>query len=118
MTGLVVDRLRIEGFVGIAKFKRDGTGPQRHRTVKAGATAGVAGARPALLDLDPDRVLIAVDPHLGDALRVAGTLTLLPEPSARARIVPGLAGLDGTVQSLGVHMGDHKHVAGRGVGRN
>ena len=70
-----------------------------------------------LLDLDPDRVLVAVDPHLDDALDVAGALALLPQRLARAAEVPGLAGLDRcAAQRLGVHVRDHQHVAGRGVG--
>ena len=64
---------------------------ERHRAVEARTPSGVAGARPLLLDLEPYRVLIAIDPHLDDALDVAGGLALLPERLARAAVVPGLA---------------------------
>ena len=71
-----------------------------------------------LLDLDPDRVLVAIDAHLDDALGVAGRLALLPQRAARAAEVPGLAGGDGFRQRLRIHVRDHQHVAGRGVGRD
>ncbi len=76
----------------------------------------MAGARPVLLDLDPDRVLVAIDPHLDDALGVAGAFALPPQRLARAREIPGLAGLDGALERLGVHVRDHQQFAGPGVG--
>ena len=64
----------------VAEFERHRAGlAERHRAVEARAPAGVAGAGPCLLDLDPDRVLVAVDAHLDDALDVAGALALAPE---------------------------------------
>src|SRR6516165_720685 len=78
----------------------------------------MACPRPCLLDLDPHRILIAVDPHLNDALTVSGTLSLAPKTLARAAVIPRLAGDDGPAQRLGVHMGDHQQIAGTGVGHN
>ena len=89
---------------------------ERHRPVEARAPAGVAGARAQLLDLEPERVLVAIDAQLDDALDVAGAFALLPQRLARAAEIPGLAGLDRSWQRLGVHVRDHQHVAGCGVG--
>jgi hypothetical protein len=51
-----------------AEFERDGAAlADRHRAVEAGGAAGMAGSA-HLLDLDPDRVLVAIDAHLDDAL--------------------------------------------------
>ena len=91
---------------------------ERNATIEAGAPPGVARAGAALLDLHPHGILIAVDAHLDDALRVAGGLALAPERAARAAVVPGLAALDGARERLGVHVRDHQHVAGRGIGRD
>ena len=76
----------------------------------------MAGARALLLDLDPDRVLIAIDPHLDDALGVAGAFALLPQRLARARKIPRLAGLDRAPERLGVHVRDHQKLAAPRVG--
>src|SRR5229473_7925913 len=76
---LPVDDPRIEQLLAVAKLERDRAGvAERHRAVEARAPAGMAGAGTGLLDPDPHRVLIAVDPHLDDALRVAGRLALAP----------------------------------------
>ena len=48
--------------------------------------------------------------------RVAALLALAPELAARARPVMRLAGLDGAGERLGVHIGEHQHLAGRGRG--
>ena len=88
--GAFVDRLRIEHAL-VAKFERDRAGfAERHRAIETRATAGMAGAA-ALLDFDPDRILVAVDAHFDDALGVAGGLALLPQRAARAAEIPGLA---------------------------
>src|SRR4029077_18551215 len=71
-----------------------------------------------LLDLDPDRVLVAIDAHLDDALGVARGLALPPQHAARAAEIPSLPGGDGLRQRLGVHVRDHRHVARAGVGRD
>ena len=67
-------------FSAVAEFERHRAGlAERHRAVEARAAAGVAGAGACLLDPDPDRILVAVDAHLDDALDVAGALALAPE---------------------------------------
>src|SRR5262245_25646284 len=114
---LPVHRLRVERPLRVAEFKRDRAGlAERHRAIEAGAPAGMAGPRPHLLDLDPDRVLIAVDAHLDHALHVAGALPLAPERPARAAEVPGLPGRDRPLKRLRVHVRDHEHLARARVG--
>ena len=75
-------------------------------------------AAPDLLDPDPDRILIAVQAHLDHALDLTGSFALSPQRVAGAAEVPGLATGDGLAQGLVVHMRDHQHVAGAGVGRH
>src|SRR5260370_41242136 len=76
-----IRRFRIEHAL-LAEFERHRPGfAERHRAIKARAAAGVAGARD-LFDLDPNRVLIAIDSHLDDALDVAARLALLPQRAA------------------------------------
>src|SRR5204863_3763755 len=109
---LAVDVLGVESLFGILEFelRRDAGLPQRHGPVETGAPPGVAGARALLLDLDPDRVLVAIDPQLGDLLRVTRCLALLPKRPPRPREIPGLAGFAGALERLGVHVRDHQHV--------
>src|ERR1700731_4538504 len=72
-----VGRFRIEHAL-VAEFEGHRAGfAERHRAIKARAAAGVAGAGD-LLDLDPDRILVAIDAPLDDALGVAAGLALLP----------------------------------------
>src|SRR5262249_7535063 len=116
---LAIDRVRIKPLRAVAKLELDRARlRQRHGAIKAGAAAGMTGARPALLNLDPDRVLVAVDAHLDDALHVARTLALAPQGAARTAVVPGVAARDRALQSFGVHVRDHQYVAGLRVGRH
>ena len=81
--------------------------------IEAGARARVAGAAVSLRQhLQPDAVLVAVDAGLDDPLNLAAGGALAPERLARAAEVVGLAGLQGAGQRLGVHPGDHQHLAG------
>ena len=76
----LVDFLGIERLFRVAEFERHRAGlAERHRAVKARTPSGVTGARPLLVDLQPDRVLIAIDPQFDDALDVPGRLALLPQ---------------------------------------
>src|SRR3989442_14651918 len=103
----VVQRRRVEYRVTIAEFQGDRARlPDRHRAVEARAPPGMASAGTSLLDLDPHRVLVAVDAHLDDALAVTGGLALAPQRPARAAEVPCLAGVDGPRERLGVHVRD------------
>src|SRR5262245_22123151 len=72
----------------------------------------MTGAGALLLDFNPHRVLVAVDAHLDDALAVTRGFAFAPEALPRAAEVAGLASRDGLLQRLGVHVGDHQHVAG------
>ncbi len=51
---------------------------QRDRAIEARRAPGMAHALCVLLDLDEERVLVAVDPNLEYAQRMAGGLALLP----------------------------------------
>src|SRR5690348_1129276 len=91
---LTVDLGRIEHLLGVAKLEDQAAEVgllERHRAIEAGGPAGVAGAGADLLDAQPDRVLVAVDAQLDDALAVAGGLALLPELLARAAVEPRFA---------------------------
>ena len=90
-----------------------------HHPIEARAPAGVAAAAVAGdADLEEDGVLVAVDARLDDGLDLAARRALAPELAARARPVPGLAGRKRPRQRLGVHVRDHQHLAGVGVGRD
>ena len=78
----------------------------------------MTGAGALLLDPDPHRVLVAVDPHFEDALPMARGFPFTPQRSTRAAKVPGFAGRDGPLQGLCVHVGDHQHVARVRIGGN
>src|SRR5215472_1825124 len=71
----------------------------------------MAGPTPDLLDLDPDRILIAIEPHLDDALNVARGLALAPQAPPRSAEVPRLATRNGPGERLRIHMRDHQHLA-------
>src|SRR5690349_1106358 len=104
-----VHGVRIERLVGVAEFEHErlvGRLAERHRAIEARAPAGVTGARPLLPHLDPDGVLIAIDPQLDHALDMAGALALAPQPPARAAEVPGLAAFDRARERLGAHVRD------------
>src|SRR6516164_4400177 len=51
---------------------------ERHGAIKTRPSSGMAGAGD-LFDLDPNRVLVAIDAHVDDALRVAGGLAFFPQ---------------------------------------
>src|SRR5215211_4523694 len=82
--------------------------------VEAGALARVAG-RPGGLDEHEDRVLVAVEADLLDALDVARRGALVPQLLARARPEPRLAGLARAPERLVVHVGEREDLAGAGV---
>src|SRR5262249_58047984 len=104
-------RVRIERPLAVAKLERHRPGlAQRHRAVEARAPAGVAGAGTLLLDPDPHRVLVAIDAHLDDALRVAGGFAFAPKGSTGAAEIPRLPGRDRLLQRLRVHFGDHQTI--------
>src|SRR3569623_1608 len=114
---LLINLVGIERLVGIGEHELRAAVLALHRAVEAGVPSGVAGAA-GLLDANPHRVLIAIHPHLDNALDMTRRLTFAPQLLARAAEVPGVAGLDGPAQRLIVHVGDHQHVARAGVGRH
>src|SRR5712671_7981957 len=76
---LPINRLRIEHLVRVHERQpRPAFAAGIHLPVEAGAPAGVAGGA-RLLDPDPDRVLIAIHPHLDHALDVAGGFAFSPQ---------------------------------------
>ena len=79
--------------------------------VEAGAVAGVAGGA-LLVDLDQQRVAVAVEADLLDLLPVAGGLALDPVLLARAAPERRPAGGQRAVQRLVVHPAEHQHLAG------
>ena len=81
-TLIFLPRLARAASRGRSRASRSGVGSRadRYGPVEAGAVALVAGDGVAgHLDLEEDRVLVAVDPHLPDCKRVAALLALPPE---------------------------------------
>src|ERR1700749_2071445 len=94
---LPIHGLRIEHLVSIDECQLRAAVAAVDLAVETRAPAGVAGSAD-LLDLDPDRVLVAVHPHFDHALGVAGALALAPQRVARAAEVPGFPAGDGLAQ--------------------
>src|ERR1700738_5127610 len=91
---LPVNRVRIEQLVRIDERQPCPALAFVDLAIKARPPAGVAGGA-GLLDPDPDRVLIAVQPHLDHALDMARGRALAPQRVARAAEVPRLPACDG-----------------------
>src|SRR5690606_31359275 len=79
-------------------------------SIEAGARAGVAG-RSLLIDREQDRVTVAVDGDAVHPLRVARGVTLAPVLLAGPGPVHGPPAGEGAAQRLGVHPGEHEHLA-------
>src|SRR6202012_1519615 len=94
---LAIDLIRIEPPLRVDKGQSRAALALVHRTIETGVPAGVTG-RAGLFDLDPDRILIAIHPHLDHALSVAGAFALAPQRVAGAAEIPGLAAGDGFAQ--------------------
>src|SRR5262245_8079486 len=74
LAALPIHLRRVEHLVGVAEVEDQAAEVallERDRAVEAADAPGVAGAGADLLDAQPQRVLVAVDPHLDDALGVA-----------------------------------------------
>src|SRR5688500_6099034 len=90
-----VDRLRIEyALSGNERQPRAARLARHYRAIEARPPAGVARRPARLIDPQPDRVLIAIDPDLAHALHVTRRLTFAPQRFARAAEIPGLAARD------------------------
>ena len=70
----------------------------------------MAGALTDLLDSEQERILVAIDPNLDNALDVAGGLTLAPKLGAGTTVEPGVACLDGAGQRGRIHVRDHQRI--------
>src|ERR1043166_3672093 len=83
LAAAAIKRLRIKGFVRVAELQCERpSDPDRHRAVEARTPPGVAGPGARLDDPDPHGILIAIDPHLDDALGMTGLLAFAPQPLA------------------------------------
>src|SRR5690349_2512929 len=71
-----------------------------------------------LLDLQPDRILVAIDSQFEHALDMSGRLPLFPERLTRTAVVPGFAAGDGLTKGFFIHMPDHQDVARFCVGHD
>src|SRR5262249_12463801 len=118
LAALPIHLRRLEHLVGVAEVEDQAAEVallERDRAVEAADAPGVARAGADLLDAQPQRVLVAVDTHLDDALGVARAFALLPQLLARAAVEPGLAAHDGLGERLGIHVRDHQHLGRPGV---
>src|SRR3990172_9574910 len=117
---MTVDGFRVELSLRVDEAERHAAargGTERDHPIEAGSAPGVAGGLDARrLDLQPDRILVAVGAHLDDALRVPALLALAPEAAARPRPIMRLARLDGAGKRLFIHVGEHQYLAGPGGG--
>src|SRR3972149_3032116 len=78
---------------------------------EAASVTHVTGPAAKLLYLKEQRVIVSVDEGILDLMVVAGFLAFEPEPPPRAAVVVGLAGLRGLFPGLGIHVGEHQHLA-------
>ena len=98
---------------GFANFP----GPIFQLPIKTAAIAYMAGG-PVLVDLQDDRVAIAIDSDLLDFLMVSGFFTLAPELLSRTTPVAGASGAEGLFPAVFVHVGKHQNIAALGVLRD
>src|SRR3546814_2525077 len=87
--------------------------------IEAACLSRMAG-RASRLRAHPDRVLVAINAHLGDVKDMAGGFPLFPQAGPAAGPEMGNAGFPGQRQRLSIPMRHHPHVAGpmiRPIGR-
>src|SRR5712692_1066938 len=72
----------------------------------------MATPRPGEVDLDEQRIAVAVHSHLPQSKLMAGGLTLDPELLAAAAEEGYVAGTQSLLVSLLVHIPEHQHLAG------
>ena len=70
---------------------------------------------PKLLDLDQQRVAVAVEEYAVQDLDVAAFFALSPELFAAAAVVTHATGFERFFPGLAVHPGHHQDVPGRGI---
>src|SRR6266404_3611106 len=78
--------------------------------VEAGRLAGVT-SRPRRLNSHDERIAVAIQQHIGDALSVAGSLALVPKLRSRTRPEPRLPSLQRSIQALSIHVSQHQYAA-------
>lgn len=76
----------------------------------------MAGAGAHLLDLQPNRILVAVDTHFVNLLDLAGGIALAPERPPAAAVVMRLARLEAAGERLRIHIGEHQDLARLRIG--
>ena len=83
--------------------------------VEAGAAVGVAGAGAFLVNVEDDRVLVAVGADFADGLGVSGGGAFVPDFLAAPRVVNGLADFEGHAEGFGIHPGEHEGFLGLSI---
>src|SRR4029079_14756717 len=86
--------------------------PGAERPEEAAAATRVTRAPALLLDDEEQHVHVAVVPRVAHVLAVAGRLALAPVLSPTPAPEPGAPGLQGALERLAVHPGDHQHLVG------
>ena len=82
---------------------------------EAAAAPGVAGDAAGLVDLQQDRVVVAVKADFQHFLGVAGFLALVPQLAPRTRPIHGFASFHRQLQRFAIHPGEHQHIAARRI---
>jgi hypothetical protein len=78
----------------------------------------MTGAWALLLDPDPKRVLVTIDPHFDDPQGVTRALAFAPQRLPRPAEKPSLGTFDRARERFVVHMRQHENVAGPSVGHH
>ncbi len=86
--------------------------PHRRARGRSSCARRCGTRRDRLVHRHEQAVGVAVVADLAHGLYVAGALALLPVLLARAAPEPRVAGLHRLGERLGVHVGDHQHLAG------
>ena len=82
--------------------------------VKTGWLTGVT-SRTVGFDQNRERIAIAIDENIHNALGVAGCRALMPQTRARARPEPRLVCLDSSFEALGIHVSECQQLPCGGV---
>src|SRR5690242_4354693 len=96
-SSLAIELLRVDQRVGDRRPVAIARGAE-----EAGAASGVAGDA-LLVDAEQQRIAVAIEAQLDQALDLPRGLALAPQPAARARPVAGLAAGDGLGHRRAVH---------------
>src|SRR5689334_12879226 len=102
--GLFVDNFRVEHALGNHFPVSSGA-----LAKKAALVAFVAGSAADLVDLQQERVVVAIDKRVLDFLKISRLLAFEPRAFAGAAVIMRLAGFLGFFPRFLVHVGDHQH---------